>query len=239
MEHSFVPLAKEYLEGFRRVSRRLLREEQFDCILAPANSGSIMYVLLRGLCHRENIFIPPAIIVPVFTRYKFPDGKELPFDNALAAEAVRPQLRAIDAPTITNVLFLDDEIGNGTAFSACWDVFRAAAGERIARTCTCTILAEENGFRSEYPLVGVQTRLAPFAKRPSPDVSGIIYHAFPEDPMCEFREAFGDRDIKEIIATILGMPIKALAGRKPILRYELLRAAERHPLYGKWRKSFD
>lgn len=201
--------------------------QRFDLVLAPYNSGAVIVQIASTVCARHNVpFFEPTLFVPIFTPYRYAaDGKwdrpeTMPYDNSLIVPGLKAKCGTLPPPK--NVLFIDDEIGNGTAFSAVMAMVRTALG--VEDDISCTIVAEENGFRTDYSLPGVRAKLVPFARRPSPDVNGILFHLVPEAIVAAF-EKVGVFDRKQILCTLMGLPVKVLEGCAPTITYDLYHKA--------------
>jgi hypothetical protein len=221
-------IARRHFKAYiHTIQDALQQRDRFDLLIAPYNSGAALAAIGSMVCAKQGLpFFSQTLLLPVFTPYRFtgtpgePEPKALPYDNSRLIPALQAQYTGWPPPT--RVLFIDDEIGNGTAFTSamtlCKEVF-AARGD-----IACTIVAEENGFRVDYSFPGVRANLIPFARRPSPEISGVLFDIVPEAIVSEFAR-IGVSDRKQIACTLLELPVKTLDGRTPTITHDLVRKA--------------
>ena len=201
---------------------------QYDLVVAPYNSGAVMVRLAERVARSQGVLFWPALLMPVFTPYRFADltsSQSMPYDNAALIPRVRKTLASFQRP-VRSLLFIDDEIGNGRAFEECMKVVAAALGKNRRESCSCVIVADEDGSHAAYSFPGMDVRFMPYAVRPSPSVSGVIFDVVPDSVMDAFRGVGSGRlDKKQVASILLGLPVKTLINGVPQVADALSREA--------------
>jgi hypothetical protein len=142
-------------------------------------------------------------------------------DHEILLPQVKSRLREL--PKVVSVLFLDDEIGAGTAANIALELLTKAAAETNSTIQSYTIMAEDLGFQhtnrndvevsfipiSTHPLDGVYNVLSGLVPQ---ELSNIIQHEAAQSPLRR----------SEIFNIALGLPIKARLENVPELKTILL-----------------
>jgi len=234
-------IAAGHFSGFVEVISKLARSPaKFDLVAAPANSGTILSYLFGEIYRQFNRIAPQALVLPIFTPYRFSEiaaGAELPFDHGALVDQAAAQLSRIK--NLRTVIFLDDEVGHGTAFRSTMEVLLAAARQaRKHGPRSCLIVAETNGLGWLYTFPPLEVQFEAFALRPDYSVSGTFFEIVPDELIRSIQAIFPELDRKAAIATALGLPIKQLSGRRPELTDTYLRRIrEMQPDYEKNREA--
>lgn len=237
--------AEGHVHLFARAIAAMLRAGavQFDLVVAPYNSGAVMVRLAERVARSQGVPFWPALLIPVFTPYRFADlasSRAMPYDNAALIPEVRKTLASFQRP-VRALLFIDDEIGNGRAFEESLRVVTAALGEDHHAPCSCVIVADEDGAHAAYSFPGMDVSFVPYAVRPSPNVSGVIFDVVPDSIVDAFRGVGrGQLDKKQVASILFGLPVKTLINGVPRVTNELSReAAEVVRNLAQLRKKFD
>jgi hypothetical protein len=223
--------AEGHVCSFARAIAAMLRAGavRFDLVVAPYNSGAVMVRLAERVARSQGVRFWPALLIPVFTPYRFADytsSQAMPYDNAALIPGVRKTLASFQRP-VRALLFIDDEIGNGSAFNECMKVVAAARAGGFHGRCSCVIVADEDGTHKAYSFPGMAVNFTPYAVRPSPNVAGIIFDLVPDSVVDAFRAVGnGLLDKKQVASVLLGLPVKALINGVPQITNKLNRQAE-------------
>ncbi len=228
----FKMIAKNHLKGFTKALSSLLRQRNFDLIVAPADSGSGMIGFAEIVAAEAGVKLPHALIIPIFS-------ENIATQN-VNNDSLVPQI-ANDfslAHRYQEILFLDDEINLGGMLSSTLNLMQAAG--KIDQNTTCTILAEGNGRIWDYPINGIRTDFLPYALRPNPDWHDLIFNLVPNYLLAEFQDRV-DINIgpKESAVLLFGLPLKGLIENDPFLDEGILSRAEKYmPSYFMHRKAW-
>ena len=103
-----------------------------------------------------------------------------------------------------------------------------AASDDALPPRSCVIVADENGSRKNYTFPGINVRFMPYAVRPSPEASGVIFNLVSNLLADSFhRVGNGLLDKKQVASVLLGLPVKTLVNGVPRITHELNKEAER------------
>lgn len=224
--------AERHVCAFARAITVLRRagDAHFDLVVAPYNSGAVMVRLAERAASRQGLSFWPVLRVPVYTPYRFAnvsDGRAMPYDNAAILPEVRKTWASLRLP-VRSLLFIDDEIGNGRAFAECLKLVAAARADAPREPCTCVIVAEADGFHDTYSFPGLDVRFSPYAVRPAPTMSGVIFDLV-SDVLADVFRGVGDGrlDKKQVASILLDLPVKTLVNGVPQITHGLNRQAEK------------
>lgn len=226
--------AEEHFHGFVQTLASLLHPglAPFDLVVAPYNSGAVMVRLAEKVAAARGVSFWPTLLIPVYTPYRFlgDDGsgpQTMPYQNSALIPKIGKFLFKLPHPPRA-LLFIDDEIGNGRAFEECLSCITSATTDGARLPSSCVIVASENGSRSDYSFPGVSVRFISYARRPSPDASGIIFDLVSDSLMNSFRGVgSGLLDKKQVASILLGLPVKTLVDGVPRITQELNTEAEK------------
>jgi hypothetical protein len=93
-------------KAFVKTISKLIRENKFDAIIAPGNSGIMMAVFTRLTYEQMHIKTPPIVKIPIYRRV-LNTIKKVNFDNTLLLPGIRKQLVGIKRAD--KLLLVDDE----------------------------------------------------------------------------------------------------------------------------------
>jgi hypothetical protein len=224
--------AEEHFHAYAQTIGSLLATgpTRFDLVVAPYNSGAVMVRFAERLAAARGVAFWPALLIPVYTPYRFlgrSGSQTMPYNNSALIPEIREFLSRLPRPPRA-ILFIDDEIGNGRAFEECLRGVTSAAQDDSLLPSSYVIVAAENGSRKSYSFPGVSVRFMPYARRPSPDVSGVIFDLVSDSVMDSFR-GVGDGllDKKQVASILLGLPVKTLVNGVPRITHALNIQAEK------------
>ncbi len=204
--------------------------EKFDLVVAPYNSGAVMVRFAKRVADRHAVPFWPALLMPVYTPYRFTGsagGRAMPYDNSALIPEIRQKISGLPSAS-RSLLFIDDEIGNGRAFNECMRIVTSAVRDDALVPVSCAIVADENGTRKNYSFPGMDVCFRPYAVRPSPDVSSVIFDLVSDSLADAFRGVGnGLLDKKQVASILLSLPVKTLVNGVPRITDGLNKEAER------------
>lgn len=201
-----------YLLGMRNFKKfvevicYLLLEEhkKFDLIVGSGNSGVVVAKYTELIYKELNIPCPPIIHIPVLRYRGERDREENRFDNSVLLPEIKEKLKDCKLEKLTNVLFVDDEIGLGITAKTCLELLIQATN---AHNITYTVVAEDQGVSWGKDLPS-KIEFYPFAQE-WPGLNNVILWFMPGN-ISHPIEAMSD-EIKgshSVMNIILGLPIK-------------------------------
>jgi len=124
-------LAECHLRDFVRTIHNLVVIDgvKFDLIIGPGNSGLVMLKITELIFDHCKWKFPPQLKLPIQRYMKGTDG-EL-HNNISLMPCAKEQMHGISS--LTNVLFVDDEMGKGTTVKASLALMRAAANSKLLK----------------------------------------------------------------------------------------------------------
>lgn len=167
------------LKRFVAMIYKLLQEEekQFDVVLVGGNSGLMMGRITEKIFDQLNIKRPTLIAIP-FVRYDSEKEESIGnfIDNSDFQDEIRDQLRNTNDNDVKNVLFVDDEIGNGCTAEGCIKALLKATGTDN-RSINYFIVAEDHGFKASS-ITSAKVFYHPFAVKIT-GLNNVICHCIP------------------------------------------------------------
>lgn len=199
-------LSVRNLKRFIAVLYYLIVEKQikFDLIIGAGDSGIALAKVIE-IFYQLNDLKPPQILNMPITRFNY--GFTL-YDNSILIPEVKEELKSLKQ--IKNVLFVDDEIANGTTLSAALKVLVVSIEKKkISNPLKVYLVAEDQNFKTENFMDGIDIEMHPFAK----EIKGlltVIRYITPWSIQLKIREHFNDDQIgsKSLINLLLDVPIK-------------------------------
>ncbi len=197
----------------------VLNNEPFDFIVAASDSGQITAHITGEVYKGIGRAVPAKLIMPIYRHID--KERTLLFDNTVMA----PQLANWRDMPLGNVLLVDDEIWRGATLNGILDVLL-----RInSKPQKLTIVAEDGGFRCPEAIRGIPTTFIATKKR-IPDVYNLISFTVPDELVELIKDAVQDEDTapnhKQIMCTLLGLPIKDRLDGMPVFTKRLIQKSE-------------
>jgi len=205
--------AQRRAASFIRIMHMLILGHDFDVILAPGNSGTMMAWLAVLAYGRLGMKAPPVIRIPIRLRDR--KGRRIRFDNSVLLPAIMRQLG--NAPT-DRVLFVDDELSekDPRTLKEVLRLFRKAGGQAHE----VFVVAEGRGPQ----IKGFNVKYFPFARQTKEwkGVRNFVSYAIPWSIQKRIRERYSDDviDSKELFCILLGEPVRGLRGGRPVLSHK-------------------
>lgn len=165
------------LKRFVGMIYKLLQEEQkhFDVLLVGGNSGLMMGRITQEIFDKLNVKRPPLIAIPFVKCKPEREGSIRNFIGIFQDE-IRDQIGNINFKDFKNVLFVDDEIGDGCTADVCMEALLKATGTD-SKLVNYYIVAEDHGFKASN-IKSVNAIYYPFARK-NIDVNNIISYCIP------------------------------------------------------------
>jgi hypothetical protein len=186
----------------------------YDLVFGAGDSGQIMAWITRTIYEELGIAEPPFIVMPI---YRHADEAEtILFDNNIFSEELKS---AVSRNPVNEVLFVDDEIGGGSAAAASIKLIEACLGKDKRHY---TIVAEDGGFDVRAVFTGLDVDFVPTKKREEGVFNAVAY--LPDLELREEIEALlGDKvecyTAKTAMLTLLDLPIKEFNDGRPAFTY--------------------
>lgn len=215
----FFQVGQASLGVYVQTIQNLIKQgEQFDVIAAAGDSGQLTARITEEVYKVLGKPVPPKLVAPI---YRHADEAEtILFDNKILA----PQFSSRKDKLLSNVLFVDDEIGGGNAARGILDLLL----ELNPDIQTFTIVAEDGGFNCPSKIRGVKTRFIPTRSR-VPGVYNAISHTVPRkfhEPLKTVLADEPDLNDKQIMCTLLHLPTKEFNNGKPEFNERLITQAQ-------------
>lgn len=206
------------LQKFIALVKRLADEEKlhYNLIIGPANSGISMVYLYDIVLSALKINKPSYLFLPIFRPESplYESGTDISHNNLLSS--VKDLISKL--PKGLKVLFLDDEIGAGTAAHTALDLLVDAAKITGSKIEKFTIIAEDLVFQNTYRK-DVAVDFIPISKHPLDGVYNVISGLVPHDLSEAIQSEFQGHKLRrtEVFNIALGVPIKVLVNNVPQL----------------------
>lgn len=184
------------------------KHRQFDLIIGSGNSGLVAAKFTELIYQQLHIACPPVLQIPML-RYKGKqDVDKNLFDNDLLLPEIKEKLADLGVKQLSNVLFVDDEIGLGITAKTCLKLLRQSLGESsFVRKFTYTVVAEDQGVQWEDDLPAI-IEFYPFAQE-LPDRSNVIMWFLPGEIVHPIEYAIKEvKGSHTVMNVLLGLPIK-------------------------------
>ncbi len=210
-------IGHESLAAYVRTNQAVIEGEPFDTLVAASDSGHLAAHITTEVYDALGQKPPQQFIAPIYRHVD--KERTVLFDNSILA----PDFEQWRNRALGNILLVDDEIWRGATLNGLFDLLHALN----ATPRSCTIIAEDGGFKCPKDIRGVPTSFHP-TKRRVPD----IYNAFSYTIPPEFREptaaALRDEPAlndKQLMCTLLGLPIKEWNNGRPKFTHRLINLA--------------
>ena len=200
--------AKINLKGFIKTTKKLFIDSDinFDLVIASGDSGQEMAYLLKTILGKIGKDTPPILLLPLyrFTRKGIPFG--LRYDNSIFLDEVK------NTPAnLKTILFVDDEIGVGITLRTFVELLKKAG--KIDRP-KLYVVGEDKGVFEKDKLKDVELFYEPFEKAEK-NIMNAISYLVPLETRKIINESFGELSTKEIMNSLLNLPIKYKEKGKP------------------------
>ncbi len=206
-------MGHESLSAFVKTVQQTVTNNEFDYLMAASDSGNLSAYITEEIYKGINKKCPSKFIVPIFRHV----DKKILFDNTVQ----RGNYREFENRNFGDALFVDDEIWKGNTLNGTLDV-AFSLGIQFA---SLTIIAEDGGFKPEPVMRGVKTNyISPKAR--VKDVYNAFSYIIPDEYQTPLQQLDPALNEKQIMCTLLGLPIKAHEDSKPYFSYGILEAAE-------------
>lgn len=207
--------ANKSLKMFLTLLKRLAASDSlnFSLVIGAANSGiSITYLYDIALSHLR-VTTPKYLYLPIFRAEKI--GYDVNHESLLTN--VTNALNQVDKSL--NILFLDDEIGAGTAAHIALDLLVKAAEANHLSINRYTIIAEDLGFQNTYRK-DIEVEFIPILKHPLDNVYNVLSGLIPAKLSKMIQAEVPEQNLRrtEVFNIALGLPIKIIEKKKPSLR---------------------
>lgn len=212
------------LDGFLKTLINLLVKQKivFDLIIGPGDSGITMVKISEIVYNETKLQLPPKLLIPYFRYQKKDITKGIRFSgNDVLVSAIKDELLNIGA--LNNILFVDDEIGNGSTVKGIIRLVAQARPDLFKNKPTLYILAEDHGFDPKAVTDRIFTKFIPFATKIE-GVHNAISYIVPKKLEKPIDELYPDTvyNDKARMNALLDLPIKVLKNGKPIWSYEFI-----------------
>lgn len=209
-------IGHESLEAFVRTTQKAIETTPFDHLLAASDSGQLATHITTEIYDVLEMPAPPTFIAPIFRHVD--KERTVLFDNTTQTTNFgKWRNRAFN-----RTLFVDDEIWHGNTLRGILDLVMSLN----VHIESLDIIAEDGGFSTESIPHIIPITFTP----PKPRIQEI-YNAFSYTIPDEFHlpvfDALGDADLnhKQIMCTLLGLPVKSRPGGKPCFSTHLIDSA--------------
>jgi hypothetical protein len=209
-------IGHESLEAFVTTTQKVVEDTQFDHLMAASDSGQLATHITTEIYDALGIVAPPAFIAPIFRHVD--KARTIPFDNTIQA----PNFSSWRNHVFNKTLFVDDEIWRGNTLCGILDLVMSLN----IHIESLEVIAEDGGFNTSSIPYDIPLIFTP----PKPRVTEI-YNAFsytvPEQYYKPVFEALGDASLnhKQIMCTLLDLPIKSRPNGMPRFSHHLLETA--------------
>lgn len=228
-QDNYKKLGKQRFCNFCRAIKKLIQEKNldFDLLVAAGNSGQSLAKFTELIFQELNQEAPPKLLIPFF-RY-FPGYRDDPgkiFDSNIFLPEVIQQVKNINRG-ITNVLFVDDEIGLGLTATNIFSLLNQALSEigkpKVKDYC---IVAEDQGFR--VPRESPEIKFVPYDFE-TDGYNNVIFFINPWQLERPIIDTLGEDDKFPFHCRtniLLGLPIKDFNYGRPIYTDRFQKIAE-------------
>jgi broad-specificity NMP kinase len=229
----FAQIGQASLQAFVQTIKKLAESgEPFDVTAAAGDSGQLAARIAEEVFKALGKPVPPKLVAPV---YRHADEAEtILFDNTILA----PQFESWKMKPLSNILFVDDEIGSGNAARGMLDLLL----EINPSIQAYTIVAEDGGFDCPPEIQGIKAIFISTRQR-VPNTYNAISHTVPwkfQKPLKEVLVDEPDLNDKQIMCTLLNLPTKEFNDGKPEFNDRLIkRAQEALPYFAELQEEYQ
>jgi hypothetical protein len=216
---SYAEIGHESLKWFVRTVEDTINNIGFDTILAASDSGNLATYITSVIYNSTGREMPPIFVFPVFRHVD--KERTILFDNTVSARGYADLTNS----DLGDVLFVDDEIWRGATLRGSLDII----GALHASMGTMTVVAEDGGFNPRAVEDAYNIKIRYISPRHRVNE---LYNAFSYIVPDKYVEALkstlpGGKDInhKQVMCTLLGLPIKEQQDGIPCFSHHLLNEA--------------
>lgn len=203
--------------------KSLIKNNNFDVILAPGNSGIMMAKLTSMTYSNLNLKCPPIIKFATYLRNRF--GKLIHFDNSIIIPDIKKELK--DVKNIEKILYVDDDVNcaNPRTFKETISILKKAAGEKLSKKATVFVVVEgrRRGGLKRVKRLNIRIKYMPFVliTKEWKAISNFVSYGIPWNIQLVVRKYYSDKvvDSKELFSILLKEPIRDFRNNKPILSH--------------------
>ncbi len=201
--------------GLFKTLRKLLKGDRvvFDLIVGAGDSGIAMVKLTEMVYQKLGQKMPTKLLVPFYryTQKDIPNGQIA--DNSALIATIKRELSAVDE--INTILFVDDEIGDGTTLKGIIDLINQAKKNSIGEQDVIYVVAEDKDNQFEQK-IETKIKFLPFAYKNEGTFSAISY-VIPDNFEGPIKEKYSDKEhsSKERMNVLLNLPIKTMINGVP------------------------
>jgi hypothetical protein len=217
-------IGHDSLRAFVNTVRQVINNGRFDFILAASDSGQLATYITEEVYRSINNKTPRKLVAPIYRHID--KERTILFDNTILTS----QFSKWQDTVLGNTLFVDDEIWRAATLNGMFDLL-SSLGIKMR---SCTIVAEDGGFHCPHTIHGVHTHFIP-TKRRIPDIYNALSYTIPGRYRKPVKEAlssetglgyFGLND-KQVMCTLLGLPIKEWNNGMPQFTERLIQKVEK------------
>ncbi|MEI6498805.1 MAG: hypothetical protein WCO23_02495, partial [bacterium] len=205
-------IGKESLSCFYARLKELISRNKFDLIIGAGDSGQVMAWITREIFKALDTEIPQIVVLPI---YRHADEAEtILFNNNIFTKELRSKT---DLSKVKQILFVDDEVGNGTVVSAVAGLIQNGADDNEERTIT--ILSENRGYNPPIKIAGNTVYFVP-SRNVEANIYNAIQYVVPKILRMKTKDALKDLveypSEKLALNVLLGLSIKKFNDCDPI-----------------------
>lgn len=175
--------------------------ENYDLVLGAGNSGLFMTKITEMTYEHLNIKTPLILNLPI---YRFKEDGTTPNNNSFLAQQVKEKIQNLNS--ISNILFVDDEIMRALTAKECFNLILQA--NTNINHFNATIIAENHFFEWHYKIPKVSISF--FAYSPLiQGFNGNIGYFIPEDLYKEVSSLISEAvSYNHAMAIVIGGALK-------------------------------
>jgi len=228
------------LSEFVKSIKRLVIDESidFDLIIGAGDSGASMVKIAEIVFQELHLSVPKTLLIPFF-RFSQKDVARGEIFNSIDVYVSEATKVISGFSQIRNILFVDDEIGQGRTVDGVIKVLEKVIPD--AGNINFYILAEDHGFNSDSIKSEIAIHFVPFSlfqKR----INNAISYIIPYEIEKKITDRFTDREIgsKVRMNSLFELPSKELKDNTPFWSYEILGKIKKEiPNYYKLQLDFE
>lgn len=214
-------VAQEHFKRFVGTIYRLVVEQQrrFDLLVGAGNSGVGMVKCTQLIYDHLQIQVPPTLVLPIYRHWpKDARTEENLFDNAVLLPEVKRQLGG--PGSLRKILFVDDEIGGGTALRAVVNLLQLARPNQSGDMAV-TVVAENHGFNADIKIAGISIQFFPYAEEIK-GLNNLVSYGIPYAIERPITRLYNDKQIGSVerFNLLLGEPVKKMENSQPCFSVE-------------------
>lgn len=188
------------------------KKNEFDLILAGGDSG-VSLARITELVYQQLDLKPPLVLSLPIVRWNpkwlhyHGQPTEL-FDNSILISQIKDKIN--DLKKLENILLVDDEIKSGYTAKAAFNVVIGAIDkDKISKLINLKIVAEDQGFKPEGFIEGINTGFYYFAKD-TDNINNVLSYVIPWSIEKQLKSYFKDEEIssKARVNSLLDLPSK-------------------------------